>query len=322
MRVATFIFAAIVAVGAAEAATDYPTRAITMVVPFAAGGPTDTVARLTAEAMAKDLGQSIVVENVAGAGGTLASRRVAQAKPDGYTILIHHIGISTAPSLYRQLPFKTTEAFAPIGLVTDAPMTIIARSDFPANTLSELIAYIKEKKEAVTYANSGLGAASHLCGMLFMSTIGVQMTTVPYKGNGPIMTDLMGKQVDLTCDQTTNTAGPIKAGNVKAYAVTTPTRVQELPDVPTAAEAGLPGFELGVWHGLYAPAGTPPEVISKLVAALQKAVEDDNVKKRFNEIATEPVTRDRATPEQLGQKLTSEIARWAPIIKAAGQFAD
>ncbi len=230
--------------------------------------------------------------------------------------------MSTAPSLYRQLPYKPLEAFAPIGLVTDAPMTIISRIDFPANNLSELIATIREEKEGVTYANSGLGAASHLCGMLFMSTIGVQMTTVPYKGNGPIMNDLMGKQVDLTCDQTTNTVGPIKAGSVKAYAVTTPTRVKQLPDVPTAAESGLPGFELGVWHGIYAPAGTPPEVIAKLVAALQKAVEDPTVKERFGQIATEPVSRDSATPETLRSKLSSEIERWAPIIKAAGQFAD
>jgi tripartite-type tricarboxylate transporter receptor subunit TctC len=322
MRFTTLVLAALVAAGPARAASDYPNRAITMVVPFAAGGPTDTVARLTADAMSKDLGQPIVVENVAGAGGTLGSRRVASAQPDGYTILIHHIGMSTAPTLYRRLPFKTQEAFSPIGLVTDAPMTFIARPDFPANTLAELIAYAKEKKEALTYANAGLGAASHLCGMLFMSTIGVQMTTVPYKGNGPIMNDLMGKQIDMTCDQTTNTVGPIKSGTVKAYAVTTKERVKEIPNVPTTAEAGLPTFELGVWHGIYAPAGTPPEVVAKLVGALQKAVQDPTVKERFNQIATEPVAKDQATPEALRQKLNSEIDRWAPIIKAAGQFAD
>jgi tripartite-type tricarboxylate transporter receptor subunit TctC len=246
----------------------------------------------------------------------------ARAQPDGYTLLIHHVGISTAATLYRNLSYDTKTAFAPIGLVTNAPMTIIARADFPADTLKELVAYAQQQGDKLTYANAGLGAASHLCGMLFMTAIQKQLTTVPYKGNGPIMNDLLGKQIDLTCDQATNTTGPITAKQVKAYAITTKERLKSLPDLPTADEAGLKGFELGVWHGIYAPKGTPPAVIQKLTAALQAALKDPALVARFNDINTEPVPQDKATPEALGAMLTSEIDRWAPIIKAAGQYAD
>ncbi|WP_158873924.1 tripartite tricarboxylate transporter substrate-binding protein [Antarcticirhabdus aurantiaca] len=317
---ASFALSALIATPAA--AQEYPTKPITMLVPFAAGGPTDTVARITADAMTKSLGQQVLVENLPGAGGTIAAARAAEAEPDGYTILIHHIGMSTAPTLYRQLSFKPLEAFAPIGLVTEAPMTIVARPDFAASNLSELIQTIKADSEAITYANAGIGAASHLCGMLFMSTIGAQMTTVPYKGNGPIMTDLMGSQIDLTCDQATNTAGALKANQIKGYAVTAAERQKALPDLPTTAEAGLPNFELSVWHGLYAPAGTPDEVIKKLTESLQAAVRDENVHKRLDDIATLPVTEAQATPDALKERLGGEITRWKPIIEAAGQFAD
>jgi tripartite-type tricarboxylate transporter receptor subunit TctC len=322
-RIYTLAAAAVMALAVAgPAAAEYPERPITMVVPFSAGGPTDTVSRLVAESMGKDLGQQIVIENVGGAGGTLGSSRVAKADPDGYTLLLHHIGMSTAATLYRKLPYDTLNAFDYVGLVTDVPMTLVARSDFEPKDLKGLIEYAKANKDKVTYANAGVGAASHLCGMLFMSKIETQLTTVPYKGTGPAMTDLVGKQVDMMCDQTTNTTNQIKAGKIKAYATTTKERVSSLPDLPTAEEAGLPGFEVGIWHGIYAPKGTPPEIAKKLSASLQKALKDPTVVQRFADLGTKPSTDAEATPEALKAKLTSEIERWAPVIKAAGVYAD
>jgi tripartite-type tricarboxylate transporter receptor subunit TctC len=321
MRLIALVSALVLPFGAALA-QDYPIRPVTMLVPFAAGGPTDTIARLTAAGMAKSLGQQVVVENAPGAGGTIATTRASRAQPDGYTLLIHHVGLSTAATLYRNLSYDTKTAFAPIGLVTNAPMTIIARPDFPADTLKELVAYAQQQGDKLTYANAGLGAASHLCGMLFMTAIQKQLTAVPYKGNGPIMNDLLGRQIDLTCDQATNTTGPIMSKQVKAYAITTKERLKSLPDLPTADEAGLKGFELGVWHGIYAPKGTPPAVVQKLTAALQSALRDPALIARFSDINTEPVPQEKATPEALAAMLASEVDRWAPMIKAAGQFAD
>ena len=222
------------------------------------------MARLLGVAMGKSLKTQILVENVGGAGGTIGAARVAKAPPDGYTILLHHIGQSTAPALYRKLPYDAIGDFEPIGLVNEVPMTLVARKDFPPKDLRELIAYVKANKDKVTYANAGLGAASHLCGMLFMSAIDTDLTTVPYKGTGPAMNDLLGGQVDFMCDQTTNTTSQIKAGKIKVYGVTTKTRVPSLPDVPTMHEAGLPNFEVSVWHALYAPKGTPRPVVDKL----------------------------------------------------------
>ena len=242
-----------------------------MVVPFAAGGPTDTVARLITVPMSKTLGQQVIVENVAGAGGTIAANRVAKSSADGYTILIHHIGMSTAPALYRKLPYNPLTDLEPIGLINEVPMTLVAKKDFPAKDLKELIAYVKANKDKVNYANAGLGAASHLCGMLFMTAIQTEVTTVPYGGTGPAMNDLLGGQVDFMCDQTTNTTSQIKAGKIKVYGVTTKKRVASLPNVPTMDEAGLKGFEVSVWHALYAPKGTPKPVIDKLTKALQVA---------------------------------------------------
>jgi len=308
--------------GAALAAQSYPNKVITMVVPFAAGGPTDTVARLIAVPMSKSLGQQIIVENVAGAGGTIAADRVSKAAPDGYTILIHHIGMSTAPALYRKLPYKPMTDLEPIGLINEVAMTLVAKKDFPAKDLKELIAYVKANKDKVNYANAGLGAASHLCGMVFMSAIGTDVTTVPYKGTAPAMNDLLGGQVDFMCDQTTNTTSQIKAGKIKAYGVTTKKRVPSLPNVPTMDEAGLKGFEVSVWHGLYAPKGTPKAIIEKLSKALQEALKDPNVKQRFADLGSEPVALNRATPSALSAQLKSEIERWAPIIKKAGVYAD
>ncbi len=316
-----FLFTALLGASLAQA-QEYPNKVITMIVPFAAGGPTDTVARLIGQAMGNDLKQQILVENVGGAGGTLGAGKAARSAPDGYTIFLHHIGQSTAPSLYRKLPYDAINDFEPIGLVTDVPMTLVARKDFPPKDLKELIAYVKANKDKVTYANAGLGAASHLCGMLFMSAIETELTTIPYKGTGPAMTDLLGGQVDFMCDQTTNTSSQIKGEKIKAYAVTTKTRVPSLPNLPTMHEAGMPNFEVVVWHGLYAPKGTPKPIIDKLVQALQVALKDAKVKQSFNDLGTDPVSMDRAKPEALRAHLKAEIDKWAPIIKKAGVYAD
>jgi tripartite-type tricarboxylate transporter receptor subunit TctC len=304
------------------AAQDYPNRVITMIVPFAAGGPTDTVARLIAEPMSKTLGQQVIVENVGGAGGTIGAGRVAKADADGYTVLLHHIGQATSATLYRNLDYKPGEDFAGIGLVTDVPMTFVARGDFEAKSMPELVEYAKAHKDTVTVANAGIGSASHLCGMLFMSSIGTPLTTVPYKGTGPAMNDLLGGVFDFMCDQTTNTTSQIKAGKIKVYAVTSAKRVPSLPDVPTTTEAGLPDFRVGIWHGLYAPKGTPQPVIDKLQAALQGALQDPNVIARFADLGTEPVALDQATPAALDAHLKAEIAKWQPVIQAAGIYAD
>ena len=306
----------------ASFAQNYPTRPITLLVPFAAGGATDTVARVTAQSMSKLLGQPIIIENALGAGGTIAATRASRAEPDGYTVLIHHIGMATAATLYRKLAYDTKTAFAPIGLVTNAPMTVIGRPDLPPNTLAELVAYIKTNGDKMTFGNAGLGAASHLCGMLFMRAVDKQILAVPYKGNGPVMNDILAKQIDLTCDQTTNTTGPIAAKLVKSYAITTKSRLASMPDLPTADEAGLKDFEVAAWHGLYAPKGTPDDIVRKLSRTLQEALRDPDLVKRFNDINTEPVSQDEATPEALKVKLISEVDRWAPIIRETNQFAD
>ena len=303
-------------------AQDYPTKVITVVVPFAAGGPTDTVARLLGGPMTKTLKQQVIVENVGGAGGTIGVARVAKAAPDGHTLLLHHIGHATSASLYRKLPYDPVKDLEPIGLINEVPMTLVAQPKFTPKDLKELIAYVKKNKDKVTYANAGIGAASHLCGMLFMSAIETDITTVPYKGTAPAMNDLLGGQVDFMCDQTTNTTSQIKAKKIKVYGVTTKTRVKSLPDIPTMHEAGLPNFEVSVWHALYAPKGTPKPVIDKLTKSLQDALKDANVKQRFGDLGTEPVDEKRATPEALRAHLKSEIDRWAPIIKKAGVYAD
>lgn len=306
----------------ASHADEFPSKPITMVVPFAAGGPTDTVARLVAQAMSVNLKQTVLVENVGGAGGTVGAGRVARASADGYTVLLHHIGHSTAPSLYRKLAYSPTDDFEAIGLVTDVPMTFVARKDFPAKNMQDLIAYVKANKDKVTYANAGIGSASHLCGMLFMTAIQTDLTTVPYKGTGPAMNDLLGGQVDFMCDQTTNTTSQIKGGKIKAYAVTSKTKVPSLPDLPTVDSSGLPGFEIGSWHGLYAPKGTPAPVVDRLVKALQAALQDPTVKQRFADLGTQPEAQNRATPEALRAHLRREVDKWGPIIKKAGIYAD
>ena len=308
--------------GHAAAQTDYPSRTVTVIVPFAAGGPTDTVARLIAESMSQTLGKPVIVENAAGAGGTIAAGRVARAKPDGYTLFVHHIGHATSATLYRKLPYDPAKDFAGIGLITDVPMTLVGRPNLPLGNIGELIAYIKSNKEKVTLANAGQGAVSHLCGMLLQEALATKVTTVPYKGTGPAMNDVMGSQVDLLCDQTTNTTGPISSGKVKGYAVTTRSRLKTLPDLPTLDEAGLKGFEITAWHGLFAPKGTPQPVLDKLAGALQTALKSPRVVERFASLGTEPVAQERATPAVLDQHVQAEIAKWKPIIQAAGVYAD
>jgi tripartite-type tricarboxylate transporter receptor subunit TctC len=314
--------AALVLLSVPALAQGYPERPITMIVPFAAGGPTDTVARLVAEPMTKMLGQQVIVENVGGAGGTLGAGRVAKADPDGYTLLLHHIGQATSASLYRKLAYDPATAFAPIGLVTDVPMTVVGKSDLAPANVGELIAYIKKNQDQVTLANAGIGSASHLCGMLLMSALEAPMTTVPYKGTGPAMTDLLGGQVDLMCDQTTNTTGQIQAGKVKAYAATTKQRVPALPDLPTLDEAVLPGFEMSVWHGLWVPKGTPEAVVDKLEGALGTALKDPKVVERFADLGTVPVPPEQVTPAALRSHTEAETEKWRPIIQAAGAMAD
>ena len=306
----------------AALAQAYPTRPIMLVVPFAAGGPTDVVARTVAAAMARPLGQSVVVENKTGAGGTLASSYVAKAAPDGYTFLIHHNGMATAPGLYRKLPFNPLTDFEYVSQVVDVPMTLLGRKDLPPNNAAELVAYVKANAAKLSLAHAGLGAVSQLCGMLFQKTIGVELTTVPYQGTAPALNALLGGQVDILCDQTTQTLPHIRAGNVKLYGVTTKERIKALPDTPTLDEGGLKGFEVKVWHGIYAPKGTPAAAIDKFGAALRVALKDPVVVARMADLGAEIVPDSKLSPDGLKNWLRPEIDKWGALIRAAGQYAD
>ena len=317
------------AVAAAFVATSslaaYPDKPITMVVPFAAGGPTDKVARDLAEVLRKSLNnQTIVIENVGGAGGTLGAAKVARANPDGYTLLLHHIGMSTAPALYRNLSYKTLDDFEYLGMVNDVPMTLIGRPTLPANNYAELVKWLDANKGKINLANAGLGAASHLCGLLFQQSLKIDMTTVPYKGTAPAMTDILGGQVDIMCDQTTNTSGQIAAGKVKAYAVTTlkPLSTPALSSLPTLDSQGLKGFNVSIWHGLYAPKGTPKAILDQVNAALRVALKDPEFIKRQEALGAVVVTDNRINPVDHKKFVEAEIAKWGPAIKAAGQYAD
>ncbi len=300
----------------------YPARAITLVVPFAAGGPTDVVARTLAAVMSKSIGQSVVVENKLGAGGTVGVGSVAKAAPDGYTFLIHHNGMATAPGLYRKLAYNPLTDFEYVSQVVDVPMTFLARKDFPAATPQEMLAYVKANGSKLTLAHAGLGAVSQLCGMLFMKTVGVELTTIPYQGTAPAMNALLAGQVDLLCDQTTQTLQHIKAGNVKLYGVTTRERIRSLPDTPTLEESGLKGFEVKVWHGIYAPKGTPAVAVDKFGAALRAALKDPVVAQRISDLGGDIVPEAKQTPEGLRSWLQPEIDKWGALIRAAGTYAD
>ncbi|WP_243058129.1 tripartite tricarboxylate transporter substrate-binding protein [Nocardioides sp. SR21] len=307
--------------GSDEAADDYPDHDISLVVPFPAGGPTDTLAHLLAEPMGEELGQDVVVTNVEGTGGTVAAAAVAEDEADGYTVMIHNLGMATAPSLYPDLAYDPVADFDTIGLVADVPMTIVARSDFPAETLDELVAYVTENADTVTIANAGVGGASHLCGLMLEQAIGVQLEEASYDGTGPALTDLVDGKVDFMCDQTTNTADQIRSGEIKAYAVTTPERIDALPDLPTTAEEGLPDVEVTVWHGLWVPAGTPDEIVEELTDALETALQDPEVVDRLADLGTAPVPADQVTPAAQQTKLEDQIDLWGQVIEDAGVTA-
>ena len=317
----TLLTVCMLACGFAHAQT-YPDKSITLVIPFAAGGPTDVVARMMAIPMGKSLGQPVVVENVNGAGGTIGATKVARAAPNGYTIFLHHMGMSTAPALYKKLNFDPLTDFEYIGQVLDVPMTLLARKDIPANNLQELIAYIKANEQKVSLADAGLGAVSNLCGLMFKSAIGVNINTIPYKGTGPAMNDLLGGQVDILCDQTTQTVPMIKDGRVKVFGVTTLKRLAALPNVPTLDEQGLKGFEVKVWHGMYAPKGTPAPVLQKINTALRFAMADDTIKQRMTELSSDIPPTEKMTADGLKDHLKAEINKWGPVIRKAGVSAD
>jgi tripartite-type tricarboxylate transporter receptor subunit TctC len=306
---------------AARAQQQFPSRPVTIIVPFAAGGPTDVITRIVAEPLSRDLGQPVVVENVSGGGGTIGAARVAQARPDGQTLLMHHIGHASSATLYRRLPYDVVQGFAPLGLVSDAAMTLVARPDFPAADLNSYVAEIKRQGDRLNLAHAGLGAANHLCGMLLQHAAGTAMTPVVYRGGGPAITELMAGRVDVFCDQATNTAPFLRDGRVKGYAVTMPERVPGL-DLPTATEAGQPSLLMSTWHGLYAPRATLPEVQERLSAALRAALREERLHQRFAELVTAPAAEERATPAYHRQFLAEEVARWRPIIQAANQYAD
>jgi tripartite-type tricarboxylate transporter receptor subunit TctC len=318
------LVATAVALTTTAALAEYPEKPITIVVPFAAGGPTDKVARDLAEAMRKPLNATLIIENVGGAGGTLGHTKVAKAPNDGYTLLLAHIGMSTAPALYRNLQYKTLEDFEYLGMINEVPMTLVGRSTLPANNFAELQKWMEANKGKINLANAGLGAASHLCGLLFQQSMKIDMTTVPYKGTGPAMTDLLGGQVDLMCDQTTNTTGQIETGKIKAFAVTTAKRLTTpaLSKLPTLDESGVKGFNVTIWHAMYAPKGTPKAVLDKVNAALKTALKDPDFNKRQEALGAVVITDNRVNGPEHKKFVEAEINKWGPIIKAAGQYAD
>ncbi|MCE7506091.1 tripartite tricarboxylate transporter substrate binding protein BugD [Polynucleobacter sp. IMCC30063] len=304
-------------------AAEFPgDRPITLIVPFAAGGPTDKVARELALVMGKQLKGQIIVENTPGAGGTIAAKKVVNAPKDGHTLLIHHIGMSTAPALYKNLGFDPMNDYEYIGQVADVPMMLIANKDLPPKNFKDLVPYMKANTSKIAYANAGIGSASHLCGLLLMSRIQIDLTTVPYKGTAPALTDLMGNQVQLMCDQTTNIGTQVTAGSVKAYGTTTLQRIKAYDKVPTLNEEGLKNFEVKVWHGVYAPKGTPKADTEKLAAALKAAIQDPSYKSKMAEMGVEIPSQANASPEGLKNHLKAQIDLWSPIIKAAGVYAD
>lgn len=311
--------------GSVNALADYPERPMTLVVPYPAGGPSDKVARDLAEALRAPLGgATIVIENVGGAGGMLGHDRVARARNDGYTILLAHIAMATTPALYRKMPYNTLNDFEYLGLFSEVPMVLIGRPDLPADNVAALVQWIATKSDGANMANSGLGSASHLCGLLFQQQLKLKMTTIPYKGTGPAMVDLMGGQVDLMCDQSSNATGQIEARKVKAYAVSTQKRVASpaLRQLPTLNESGLAGFDVSVWQGLYAPKGTPGPVLKKLNTALKEAMNDPEFVSRQSAMGAVIIRDARSNPAEHKAFVEAEIAKWGEIIRQAGQYAD
>jgi tripartite-type tricarboxylate transporter receptor subunit TctC len=312
----TALLAAVVAPARAQ---DYPTRSITMIVPFAAGGPTDVIARIVTGHMAQTLGQSIIIENVVGAGGTTASARAARAAADGYTLITGHMGTHAASvPLYPNLAYHPEKSFEPVGLLAGTPILILARKDFPPKDLKEFVAYVKANAEKVNAAHAGVGSVSHVSCQLLNSILGIEPVGVPFNGTGPAMNALVAGQVDYMCDQIVNAVPQINAGTIKAYAIATPERNPSLPNVPTTAEAGLPAFQAQAWNAVFAPKGTPAPIIAKLNAAAVKALDDETVRKRLLELGSViPQPADR-TPEALGTLVNNEIKKWTPVLKPAG----
>jgi len=322
----TAIVLAIASIASVQA-SDFPIKdkPITLVVPFVAGGPTDRVARDLAEALRKPLGGAIVVvDNAAGAGGSIGANKVAKANPDGHTLLLHHIGMATMPTLVRNIPFKVDSDFEYLGMVNDVPMTLIAKPQMPANNFKELMVWINANKGKINLGNAGVGSASHLCGLLFQNAVQVDMTTVPYKGTAPALTDLMGGQIDLLCDQTTNTSSQIEAKKVKAYAVTTLKRLSTpaLKDLPTMDESGLKNFQVTIWHGIYGPKGLPADVQTKISNALKTALKDPEFIEKQKGLGAVVITDNRIEGAEHKKFVAAEITKWSPVIKAAGVYAD
>ena len=317
--------AAVLALGAHAQSFPAAGKTITLIVPFAAGGPTDKVARDLAEALRKPLGgATIVVDNAAGAGSTIGTAKAARAAPDGYTLLVTHVGMATTPTLYRNPGYKYDE-FEYLGLINEVPMVVVAKPQMAANTWAELNTWIGQNKGKVNLANAGLGSASHLCGLMLQNALKSDMTTVPYKGTAPAMTDLIGGQVDIMCDQTTNTTSQVEGKKIKAYAMSTAKRITTpavYKDLPTLDEAGLKGFNVSIWHGLYAPKGTPAAVVKTLNDALKVALKDPEFIKKEEGLGAVVVTDGRVNPAEHKKFVASEVAKWGAVIKAAGQYAD
>jgi tripartite-type tricarboxylate transporter receptor subunit TctC len=319
-----------IVVGFALAATatlacaDFPDKPITLVVPFAAGGPSDKIARDLADALRKPLGQTVVVDNAGGAGGTIGIAKVARAATDGYTLLVHHIGMATAPALYRKLSYKVPEDFEMLGVINEAPSVLIGNHGVPAKTFGEVRQWIGANGSKVNLAHAGLGSASHLCGLMLQSALKTTMTTVPYKGTAPAMTDLIGGQVNLMCEQATNAVPQIEGGKVKVFGVTSQRRlaIPALKDAPTLAEGGLKDFNVQVWHAVYAPKGTPAPVLAKLNAAVRDALKDPELVKRQEALGLTVVTDERLDPAGHRKFVEAEKQRWAKVIKDAGEYAD
>jgi tripartite-type tricarboxylate transporter receptor subunit TctC len=321
-RIAACIFAALLAALPAAAQETYPSRTITLVVPYAPGGGSDFLGRVLAEGLRARLNETVVVQNIAGAGSAVGSMQVAKAKPDGYTLLLNHIGLSTIPTLYRKLNFDPLAAYEFVGLYAEAPMMIMARKEFGPRTYAELAAYAKANKDKFTMASSGMGSSTHLCAMLFQEAIGVPITIVQYKGAGPAVIDVRSGQVDAICDLPTTTSSMIRSGDLRAYLLTAPQRMTSLPDVPTATELGVPSLAIGVWFGVYAPLGTPKPVIAALNKALREIVQDKAVAEKLAGIETYLLPLDQATSEAHRAKLASQIELWRPIIEKAGVQAE
>jgi tripartite-type tricarboxylate transporter receptor subunit TctC len=322
MKTLLVTLTAAAALAAPPARAAYPERPITMIVPFAAGGPTDVVARIAAENMSRTLGQQIVIENVSGAGGTTGITRASQAAPDGYTIMMGHMGThGAAPAVYPNLKYDPVKGFEPVGLAAGTPIVIVAKKDFPAKDLKEFIAYVKANAGKLNEAHAGVGSVSFTTCTLLNSILGVKPTRVAYRGTGPALNDLVAGQVDYMCDQIVNLVPQIQAGTIKAYAVALPERSPALPNVPTTKEGGLPEFQVSAWNAIFAPKGTPAPIVAKLSDALLKALDDQNTRKRLLELGADVGDRSRHTPQALQKLVESEVARWTPVLKAAGATA-